>query len=114
MSGLLNIQLIHNLRSAHVCGIKILIELFSNYFIWTEQQIAKGIVDGTDAGIILSAEQCTQIGIHARVSGLYYQSMDWLSTAMEKVLIEGDMAGNLEDIREEFEFAEMAVSTSAA
>lgn len=87
------------------------IEVLSN-FIFT-QQLARGIVAGTDVGITLSVEQCTEIGVHARVSGYYYQAMDWLNAAMNKIIIESGTRRNLEDVQEEFEFAKLAVSTSS-
>ena len=57
MSGILNIQLIHNLKSADVCGIimwRLLTsaELFGNFVV--TQQIAKGVVERIDMQELLS------------------------------------------------------------
>ena len=51
---------------------------------------------GTDAGIILTAEQCIQIGDHALASQFYYQAVEWMETAMHKITHEADASATLE------------------
>ena len=52
---------------------------------------------GTDAGIVLTAEECIQIGHHAVASANYYQAVEWIETAVHKITYERDSSAILEN-----------------
>ena len=66
---------------------------------------------GTDAGIVLTAEECIQIGDHALASRFYYQAVDWLETAVQKITYEGDVSTTLENAKDLLETAKNMVCT---
>ena len=73
--------------------------------------MAEGTVAGTNAEIILSARQCTEIGIHAVATNFFYQAVQWLDTAINKIIAQGDTGGVLlEEAQTQLEIAKMAVS----
>ena len=84
VKGILRIQHIYNLKS---------------------KDLAKGLMGGTDAGIILTAEECIQIGHHAVNSAYYYQAVEWMETAVHKITYEADSSATLENARKGLESA---------
>ena len=68
-------------------------------------QISRGVLAGRDAGLILSAKQCIEIGIQAIGRGFFYQAIEWMQTAVDKILYE-------EDVSVELQEAEMQLETS--
>lgn len=73
-------------------------------------QIAEGLVAGVYNGIVLSARQCIEIGHHAIARGFYYQAINWMSTAVDKVTTKGDATVDLQEAEIELETAKKAVS----
>ena len=84
VKGILRIQHIYNLKS---------------------KDIAKGLMGGTDAGIILTAEECIQIGHHSINSAYYYQAIEWMETAVHKITYEADSSATLENAKKGLESA---------
>ena len=65
---------------------------------------------GIDTGIILSAEQCIELGSHAIFNHYYYQSIDWMETAVAKVASENDTTVSLTMAEVQLETAKEVVS----
>ena len=66
---------------------------------------------GTDAGIVLTAEQCIQIGDLALASQFYYQAVEWMETAIHKITFEGDASATLETAKKGLETVKNMVCT---
>ena len=64
---------------------------------------------GSDTGIILTAKQCIEIGRHAIVKNYYYQAVNWMETARDKVTSENDVTASLTDAVEQLETAKIVV-----
>lgn len=73
-------------------------------------QIAEGMVAGLDAGIVLSAKQCVALGHHAIAKDFYYQAIDWMATAVNKVMAQADITVDLKEAEAELETAKQVVS----
>ena len=41
-----------------------------------------------DTGIVLSAKQCMEMGQQAIIKGHFYQAIEWMQTALAKVLLQ--------------------------
>ena len=67
---------------------------------------------GTDAGIVLTAEQCIQIGDHALASGLFYQAVEWMETAVQMITYAGDVSATLKNAKKGLETVKNLVCTS--
>ena len=86
--GVLNIQFVHDLKS---------------------DEIAQGFVAGIDTGIVLTAKQCIEIGHLAIATDYYYQAIDWMATAVHKVISEADVTVSLAQAQMELETAKIVV-----
>ena len=74
------------------------------------QQISEGDVAGVDAGIILTAKQCIEIGHHAIAKGYYYQAITWMTSALNKIITKGDTTVDLKEAEVELKTAKKIVS----
>ena len=67
------------------------------------------VADG-DNGVVVSARQCIEIGHHAIARGFYYQAIDWMGVAVNKITAKGDTTVELKAAQVELETAKKAVS----
>ena len=73
-------------------------------------QIARGILAGTVTGTTLSPEHCVGFGRQAILSGFYPEAVDWMQTAVKK-MISGDKSPvDLTQAKSELEIAKKSVS----
>ena len=73
-------------------------------------QISRGFLAGVDVGIVLSAKQCVEIGQEALAKGFYYQAIDWIQTALNKITTENDTTADLAETKTELRIAQKVVS----
>ena len=72
-------------------------------------QIAKGNIAGMDAGILLTARQCIEIGIQAMARKFCYQAIDWMEAAVKRITADFDTTASLEEAQVQLETAKKVV-----
>ena len=98
MAGILQAQHVHDLRTADVCG-----QIQINSFALFDKskvrdfltQISRGVLGGTDVGIVLSAAECIEMGKQANAMSYFYLAVLWMETALTKIITEGDQSIDL-------------------
>ena len=65
---------------------------------------------GIDAGIVLSAKQCIEIGQEALHRSHYYLAIEWMETALNKVNSSADNTADLDEAVVELHHAKRRVS----
>ena len=64
-----------------------------------------------DTGLVLSANQCLEIGQEAVTRGYYYQAIGWMETAVNKITSENDTTMDLKETEIELDTAKKVVSS---
>ena len=72
-------------------------------------KIAQGVIAGVDAGIQLTAQQCIEIRRQAIVDDYYYQAIDWMETAINKIRLQNDTTASLVEAETQLETAKKVV-----
>ena len=67
------------------------------------------MIAGGDAGIQLSAKECIEIGRQAIAEDYFYQAIDWMGTAVEKVRLQNDNTTSLTEAEIQLETAKKVV-----
>ena len=64
---------------------------------------------GVDKGIKLSAKQCIEIGLQAMTEKHYYQAVNWMETAIDRIRLHNDSTESLNEAEIQFERAKKVV-----
>ena len=72
-------------------------------------KIARGAMAGIDAGVVLSAKQCIEIGHQAIAQDYHYQAVEWIGTALTKIRHQNDTTASLTGAEIQFETAKKVV-----